>query len=100
MSNISVHERDIVIPGDVLAEGMDYLPGENTYRENQRIYSKVLGLVSLQGHVIKITALSGPYVPKIGDKIIGKAIDIMFSGWRVETGTAYSGVLNVKDATT
>ena len=34
MSEILVKERDIVIPGEALAEGLDYLPGDNTYREN------------------------------------------------------------------
>jgi len=100
MSNIVIKERDIVIPGEVLAEGMDYLPGDNTYREQDKIYSKVVGLVSISGRVVKITPLSGPYVPKVGDKIIGKVIDITFSGWRVDTGTAYSAMLNVKEATT
>lgn len=100
MSNILVKEKEIVIPGEALAEGMDYLPGDNTYRENDKIYSKVLGLVSLPGRVIKITSLSGPYVLKVGDKIIGQVIDIAMSGWRIDTGTAYSAMLNVKDATT
>ena len=99
MSAILIHERDIVIPGEALAEGIDYLPGDNTYREDDKIYSKVLGLASIQGRVLKITALTGPYVPKIGDKIIGKVYDITMSGWRVETGTPYSAMLNVKDAT-
>lgn len=99
MSTIVVKERDIVIPGEVLAEGMDYLPGDNTYREQDKIYSTVLGLVSLPGRVIKITPLAGPYIPKPGDKIIGRVIDITFSGWRVDTATAYSAMLNVKDAT-
>ncbi|MFH1275632.1 MAG: exosome complex RNA-binding protein Rrp4 [Candidatus Woesearchaeota archaeon] len=98
MSEISVKDRDIVVPGEVLAEGMDYLPGDNTYRENERIYSKVLGLVSVSGRVLKITPLSGPYVPKIGDKIIAKVIDITMSGWRVDTNTAYSAMMNVRDA--
>src|SRR3989338_8111308 len=97
--SITVQEKDIVIPGQLLAEGMDFLPGENTYREQEKIYSKVLGLVSLQGHVLKITALAGPYSVKVGDKIIGKVFDIAMSGWRLETGTAYSALLNVKDAT-
>lgn len=100
MSTIVIKERDIVIPGEVLAEGMDYLPGDNTYREQDKIYSKVVGLASISGRVVKITPLSGPYVPKVGDKIIGKIIDITFSGWRVDTGTAYSAMLNVKEATT
>ena len=100
MSTIVVKEKDIVIPGEVLAEGLDYLPGDNTYREADTIYSKVLGLVSILGRVVKITALAGPYVPKTGDKIIGKVTDITMNGWRVETETAYSAMLNVKDATT
>lgn len=100
MSTIKVKEKEIVIPGQTLAEGMDYLPGDNTYREKENIYSKILGLVSLAGRVIKITPLSGPYIPRPGDKIIGRVIDILMSGWRIDTGTAYSAVMNVKDATT
>lgn len=99
MSQILIKERDIVIPGEALAEGMDFLPGENTYREEENIYSKVLGLANIVGRVIKITPFSGPYVPKPGDNIIGKVFDITFSGWRVDTDTAYSALLNVKDAT-
>ena len=98
MSEILVKERDIVIPGEALAEGLDYLPGDNTYRENNQIYSKVLGLVNISGRVLKITPLAGPYVLKVGDKIIAKVIDITMSGWRVDTNTAYSAMLNVKDA--
>ena len=98
MSNILVKEKDIVIPGEALAEGMDYLPGDNTYREEDKIYSKVLGLVTLPGRVIKITPLGGPYVLKVGDKVICRVIDIAMSGWRFNTNTAYSAMLNVKDA--
>lgn len=100
MSNIVVEERSVVVPGEVLAEGMDYLPGDNTYREGDKIHSKILGLVSLSGRVLKITPLAGPYIPRIEDKIIGRVTDITMSGWRVDTGTAYSALLNVKDATT
>lgn len=99
MSNILIQERSIVIPGETLAEGMDYLPGDNTYREDDKIYSKILGLASVSGRVIRITPLGGPYVPKIGDKIIAKVTDITMSGWRAETNTAYMAMLNVKDAT-
>ena len=100
MSELKVKNRDIVIPGDLLAQGMDFVPGDNTYRENDSVYSTSLGLVFVSGRVIKITPLSGPYVLKVGDKIIGKVIDITMSGWRIDTNTAYSAMLNVKDATT
>jgi exosome complex component RRP4 len=98
MSNILVEERSIVIPGETLAEGMDFLPGDNTYRENDKIFSKVLGLVSLSGRVVKITPLAGPYEPKVGDKLIVRITDIAMSGWRVDTNTAYTAMMNVKDA--
>ena len=90
----------MVIPGEVLAEGMDYLPGDNTYRKDQNIYARALGIVSFMNRVVKITPLAGPYLPRIGDKIIGRVIDITMSGWRIDTGTAYSAMLMVRDATT
>src|SRR3989338_7938701 len=98
--SLLTEQRNIVIPGEALAEGMDYLPGENTYRQDDKIYAKVLGLVSLAGRVVKLTPLSGPYVPKAGDKIIGRVIDITMTGWRMDTATAYSAMLNMKDAST
>lgn len=100
MSNgLIVKDRSVVIPGEILANGMDYLPGNNAYREGEVIYSKNLGLVSLSGRVIKVTPVAGPYQPKVGDKIICQVKDIAMSGWRVKTNTAYSAMLNVKDAT-
>ncbi len=98
MSNIIVENRSIVIPGEVLAEGMDYLPGDNTFRENDKIMAKVLGLTSITGRVIQLTPLSGPYLPKVDDKIICRCKDIAMSGWRFDTNTAWSAMLNVKDA--
>jgi exosome complex component RRP4 len=100
MSKILVENKNVVVPGEVLATGIDYLPGDNTYREGEQILSKSVGLVSISGRVIKITPLSGPYKPRVGDKIIGQVIDIAMSGWRITTNTAYSAMLNVKDATT
>lgn len=99
MSKLLVKEKSIVTPGEALAEGLDYLPGPHTYRQENKIYSGVLGLVTVSGRAIKITPLSGSYRPKTRDKIIGKVIDIAFSGWRIDTNTAYPAMLNIKDAT-
>jgi exosome complex component RRP4 len=77
---------------------MDYLPGDNTYRENDKIYSQSLGLSTISNRVIRVTPLSGPYVLKVGDKIIARVTDIAMSGWRVDTNTAYSAMMNVRDA--
>src|SRR3990167_5323615 len=38
-------------------------------------------------------------MPKTGDTIICKVIDVSFSGWRLETNSAYSAMLSMKEAT-
>ncbi|MBD3249736.1 RNA-binding protein [Candidatus Woesearchaeota archaeon] len=99
MSELLVKEKQVTVPGEVLAEGMDYLPGNNTYREGEKIFSSKLGLASVDGRAIKLIPLSGKYLPKEGDTIIAEVIDILMSGWRVDTGSAYSAMLNMKEAT-
>lgn len=94
-----VEEKSIVIPGQSLAEGMDYLPGPFTYRQGEHIFSEVIGLVSVQGRALRVTPFKGPYLPNEGDKIIGQVVNITFSGWQVDTNTAYLAMLNVKEAT-
>lgn len=99
MSNILVKEKEIVVPGEILAEGMDNLPGPGTYREGNEIVAGRLGLTYIDGRTIKLIPLSGKYTPKKNDTIICKVIDINFSGWRVDTNSAYSAMLSIKDAT-
>ncbi len=96
---LKVKDREIVTPGDVLAEGMGYLPSKGTYRMDNKIIAERLGMISIDGKVIKLIPLSGAYMPKVGDKIIGKVIDILMSGWRMDINCAYSAVLTLKDAT-
>ena len=96
---IKVKQKEVVVPGDVLVEGMDYVPGYGTYRMNDKIYASLLGLVDIDKNVVKLIPLSGKYEPKRGDTIIGKVIDITMGGWRIDTNSAYSAMLSMKDAT-
>lgn len=89
--------KDVVVPGEALAEGMDYLPGAFTYRHQDKILAKRLGLVSIEGRAIKLVPLSGRYLPKPGDKIIVEVFDITMSGWLVRTNSAYHAMLSTKD---
>jgi len=99
MGEIKVKDKDIVVPGETLAIGMDFLPSYGTYREGENILASRLGLVNVEGKVIKLVPLSGVYQPKKGDTIIGQVNEILLSGWRISTNSAYSAVLNMKDAT-
>ena len=99
MSEIKVKDKEISVPGETLAVGMDVLPGAGTYRHGENIMANRLGLVAIDGRTIKLIPLSGRYMPKTGDTIICKVIDVSFSGWRLETNSAYSAMLSMKDAT-
>lgn len=99
MSKLLVKERDVVVPGEDIVEGMDYLPSRGTYRAGEKIVASQLGLVRVDGKVIKVIPLSGKYAPKRGDTVIGKVIDILMSGWRIDIDSAYSAMLGLKEAT-
>ncbi len=99
MSKIIAKDKEISVPGETLAIGMDTLPGAGTYREGERIVANRLGLVMIDGRTIKLIPLSGRYIPKTGDTIICKVIDVSFSGWRLDTNSAYSAMMSLKDAT-
>lgn len=99
MSELVIKNKEIAVPGEVLATGMDYLPGQGTYRQDEAIHASKYGLASIDGRAIKIIPISGKYAPKSGDTIIGKVVELLMSGWRVETNSAYLAMLGMKEAT-
>jgi len=99
MSKILVKDKEIVVPGDEIAEGMDFFPGFGTYREKEHIFASRLGIANVDGKVMKIIPLSGRYIPKSNDVIIGKVEEVAYFGWRINIHSAYPAMLNPKDAT-
>ena len=99
MSEISVKDKDIAVPGEVLAVGMDSFPGIGTYREGENIIAALLGLVQLDGRTIKLIPLSGRYIPKKYDTIICTVVDVSFQRLALETNSPYSAMLSMKEAT-
>ena len=91
--------KEIVVPGEIIAEGMDFLPGEGTYREDDKIKASVLGMLEVKGRLLKIIQISGKYLPRKGDTIIGKITDVLMAGWRVEINSAYTAMLPLKNGT-
>jgi exosome complex component RRP4 len=98
-SKLLVKDKEVVVPGENLAAGLDYLPGFGTYRVGDSILASRLGLVNVDGRAIKIISLSGRYIPKRNDVIIGKVIDVTMNGWRLDTNSAYTAMLMVRDGT-
>jgi exosome complex component RRP4 len=94
---LKIQDKQIVVPGEILAEGMSFLPGQGMYRFGNNILASRVGLVKIEGKVLKLIPLSGRYLPKRGDVIIAKVTDISMNGWIFETNSAYSAMLPLKD---
>ena len=78
------HEsKELVTPGDLLAEG-DYIAGSNTYKEGNKIYASRLGLVNYDDKRVYVVALNAFYVPSVGDLVIGKVVEVNMNGWTVD----------------
>ena len=89
---IYVEDKNLVIPGQILADD-DYYPGRGTFKEDGKICSSLIGLVSLRNKKIRVITLKSKYVPKKGDVVIGKINDVRFSMWDVDINSPYSGIL-------
>ena len=89
---IYVENKDLVIPGQILADE-EYYSGRGTFKENGKVCSSLIGLVSLRNKKIRVIPLKSKYVPKKGDVVIGKINDVRFSMWDVDINSPYSGIL-------
>ena len=97
MGKILAKEGNIVIPGEVLANGMDYLPSKGTFREKDEIISSIIGLFKLDARLIKVIPLKGKYIPKRNDMVIGKVSNIGFNGWMVDIGYTFKVGISLKE---
>jgi exosome complex component RRP4 len=87
----------IVVPGEILKESMDILPGFGTFREGKNIISKMMGVSRTDGRVISVTPLSGVYIPQGGDYVIGEVTGINFSNWSVDIAGPYEAYLTITE---
>jgi exosome complex component RRP4 len=89
-------KKQLVTPGELLAEG-DYLPGDNTYLEENKVYASRIGLVDCENKRVNVVALRAFYVPKVGDLVIGAVIEVGFNGWTVDIKSPYTALLRASD---
>ncbi|MDI6819289.1 MAG: exosome complex RNA-binding protein Rrp4 [Candidatus Hodarchaeaceae archaeon] len=93
---LHVQNRELVMPGQLLAEG-GYIINEGAFREGGRVYASVVGLADIHGQKIRVIPLRGRYIPKHGDIVIGVVIDTHYSGWILDLNSPYVGNLFVSD---
>lgn len=86
-------EKDIVIPGEVIVKGEDYLPGEWTERRGEEIVATRYGIAEETNRLVKIIPLAGPYHPRKGNVVIGRVENITSNGWIIDIDTPENAFL-------
>ena len=90
-------ERKIVIPGEVIEKGNDFLPGEGTEKRGEDIVALRYGLAEESNRLVKVIPLSGVYNPRRGNVVIGKVEMLTFNGWVINIGTAENAFLSLTE---
>lgn len=92
-----VKKRRVVVPGEVIASGEDFLPGEGAKREGNDVIATRFGLAEEAGRMIKVIAITGAYIPRRNNVVIGRVTDITFHGWLIDIDSASSGFLPIEE---
>ncbi|MCL2550009.1 MAG: exosome complex RNA-binding protein Rrp4 [Methanimicrococcus sp.] len=87
--------KRIVIPGELLS-GNPSLSGPGTYVSGGKVYASVCGLLAQKGK-FSVHPLSGPYLPKKNDIIIGYTTVVTSSNWIFDINCPYEGLLHVME---
>ncbi|MEM2714063.1 MAG: exosome complex RNA-binding protein Rrp4 [Candidatus Pacearchaeota archaeon] len=96
-NEIEVSERKLVVPGEVVASGYEYLAGEGCAREERDIVAIKFGILSREGNLFKVIPIGGVYLPRVGNVVIGQIIDVTFNGWFVDIYAPYQAFLPVTE---
>lgn len=93
-----VKKRKVVIPGEVIASGEDYLPSEGTFRDGNDVIAARYGLSEEAGRVVKVIPITGAFIPRRNNVVLGRVVDITFSGWLIDIDCAQSAFLPIDES--
>ena len=91
-------KRRVVVPGEVIVTGEDFLPGEGTRRDGADVLANRFGLAEEAGRVVKVIAITGAFIPRKNNVIIGRVTNITMNGWLVDIDAATSGFIPIDES--
>lgn len=88
--------KKIVLPGDPIDVQGKMRNG--VYRgQDNRYYSEYFGTLQVNDQFVDVVPFSGQYIPRKGDKVIGKVIEVGPSTWTVDINSPYFAMLHMND---
>ena len=91
------NERQIIVPGETIVAGNEFLPGEGAYRDGKDVVAGRYGIVNVSDKHVRVIPISGAYYPRRGNTIIATVVDITFNGWLLDFGGAQNAFLPVSE---
>lgn len=85
-------KRKYVIPGEVVARG-NVRADLNVMRVNDQLIATRVGMAEIGHDVVRVIPLSGPYIPRIDDLVVGKVIDYSAFAWEADINSCFFGIL-------
>lgn len=89
-------KRKYVIPGDVITTG-PFRPEDNVTLDDKRIISTTIGISEIYEDSVRVIPLTGKYMPKINDLVIGKVVSHSALSWELDINACYVGFLPASD---
>ena len=90
------NKRKYVIPGDVVTTG-PFRAEQNVILEGEKIISTTVGISEIYEDSVRVISLTGKYVPKIDDLVIGKVNSHTSLSWELDINSCYVGFLPAQD---
>ena len=90
------NKRKYVIPGDLVTTG-PFRPEQNVILEGNKIIATAIGITEIYDDAVKVIPLTGKYIPKINDLVIGKVVSHSSLSWELDINSCYVGFLPATD---
>ena len=90
------NRRKHVIPGDLVTTGQ-FRPEQNVILEGNKIISTAIGISEIYDDTVRVIPLTGKYIPKIDDLVIGKVLSHTSLSWELDINSCYVGFLLAQD---
>lgn len=89
-------KRRYVIPGEVITTG-PYRPEQNVVLIDKKIVATTVGISEIYDDSVKVIPLTGMYIPKSQDLVIGKIVSHSSLSWEADINSCYVGMLPASD---
>lgn len=88
--------RKFVIPGDIIVEG-NFRPLVNVHKSGNYLIANRIGIAEVGKDGAKVIPLSGVYIPRVNDVVIGIIKDHSSLSWDVDINSCFSAHLPAQD---